>query len=289
MKPIVHTTIEYLDLSSAVCQELEDKARAKLASIYKNSRIIKDEVFNILADVSVFMQYPIQDDEICAFICRKHNRVFSFVNSYLPYEKQIFAAAHELYHIWFDQEILSDGELLQSEVIDRALESGPMSEREARANRFAAIFLVPKDVLRAELDYLSVSSGAEPTLAHAVRLMDTFGVPYKTMVRRLYETGYLGSERCMLWLQMPDRGEKSPILQLQKRLQIGEELNQRNRVIRFDGLVDNALSAYEQGSISGERLKYLLSLARKDPQDFDINMNTILPTEEELMRIMENE
>ncbi len=35
--------------------------------------------------------YPIADDEICGFV---------YINSYLPLEKQVFAAAHELYHIW---------------------------------------------------------------------------------------------------------------------------------------------------------------------------------------------
>ncbi len=140
MKAVSKSDVLYLDWLLKYACELEEQALGKMAALYKSTRIIKDEVFKILADNSALLQYPIEDDEICGFVCCKKERIFSYINSYIPYEKQVFAAAHELYHLWFDKDILTTGELLSSDVIDLALDKG-LSEREAWANRFAAILL----------------------------------------------------------------------------------------------------------------------------------------------------
>ncbi|MDD3269891.1 MAG: ImmA/IrrE family metallo-endopeptidase [Syntrophomonadaceae bacterium] len=280
--------IQYLYLSSEICQDLGKKVREKLASLCKSSGFLKEDVFNILADVSIFMQYPIEDDEICGFVCCKEGRTFSFINSYIPYEKQLFAAAHELYHIWYDEDVLKNGELLESNVLDPA--SGViLEEREIKANRFAALLMVPKDVLINELDYRKVSAGDQVSLENIVKLMSKFGMPYKTIIRRLYEIRYINQAQCHQLLQIPDRGKKSPIRMLQKRLQIGEEQNSRTNVIKFNGLVDKAITAYDNQLISTDKLKYLLSIVRKQPVDFDIKMEGSRLNEEELLELLEND
>jgi Zn-dependent peptidase ImmA (M78 family) len=214
--------------------------------------------------------------------------LFSYVNSYIPYEKQVFAAAHELYHIWFDEEVLSTGELLKSEVIDAQFNLSEINEKEAKANRFAAMLLVPKDVLRNELDYMRLTRDGFK-LSHIVKLMSIFGVPYKTMVRRLYEIDFIEREICLKLLEISDRDEISGVLLCQKRLQIGEELQKRTKVIRFDGLVDNALLAFERKKISEDKLTYLLAIARTTPEAFGISPNACLPNEEELLNLIEEE
>lgn len=288
MKSASKTKILYLDLAPEVCQELEEQALGKMAAIHKGTIVLKDEVFKILADNSILLQYPIEDDEICGFVCLKKGRLFSYVNSYIPYEKQVFAAAHELYHIWFDKEFLATGELLRSDVIDLALEKG-LNDREARANRFAAILLVPEEVLISELAYMQLKRGDAVELGHIVKLMDQFKVPYKTMVRRLYEISYLDSETCGKLLEVPDRDEKTGVRALQRRMQLGDELNRRTKMVRFNGLVDHSISAYEEGKISEDKLKYLLSLMRKSPEEFGIKLESMRPTEEELLALLENE
>lgn len=273
--------VEYLDLSPEVCQEIEQKVREKLAALCKSAGFLKEEVFNILADNSIFMQYPIEDDEICAFVCRKEGKTFSFINSYIPHEKQLFAAAHELYHIWYDEEVLKNGELLKSNILEPT--SGvEMDEREIKASRFAALLMVPKDVLIAELDYRKVSQGDLISPELVVKLMSKFGMPYKTIVRRLYEIRYLKRKQCIDLLKIPDRGESSPIRMLQKRLQIGEEQNSSTQVIKFNGLVDKAITAFERHLIAADELKYLLSIVRKQPSDFEINIEVSGLNEEEV-------
>lgn len=282
---MVKEYIENLDLDPDIVKDLELKANGRLLELGKSSRIVKEEIFSIIANNSIFIQYPIEDEELCGFVCPKKGKLFSFVNSFIPFDKQIFAAAHELYHIWFDKDILLRGELIRTEILDLN-GTAQLSQKEAMANRFAAMFLVPKSVLKQELDIMGVTKG-EVDFHQIVKLMDIFGVPYKTIVRRLYEINWVIRDRCLELLKIHDREEMSEIRMAQKRLQIGEEQQRRTRIIRFDGLVDNALSAFEQNKISKERLKYLLSVARKTPQDFGIDNN--MTTEEEILKFLEND
>jgi len=258
--------------------DLEEKVTSKLAVLNKSSRIIKDEVFKILANSSTLIQYPIEDDEMCAFVCIKRGIIFSFINSFIPYEKQIFAAAHELYHIWYDEDVLSRGEILNNATME--LQNTNIDDRELKANRFAAMLLVPEDVLLDELKYMKIKQD-EIQRPDIVKLMDVFCVPYKTMVRRLREINFISAETYNTFCAAPDRD----VLLLQQRLQAGDSLYNRPKDIKFGNLVDHSLSAYEKKLISERKLRYLLSIAQKQPEDFGISASQ-LPSEEELLEIV---
>jgi Zn-dependent peptidase ImmA (M78 family) len=164
-----------------------------------------------------------------------------------------------------------------------------LEEREIKANRFAALLMVPNDVLRKELEYRQIRAGDQASLELIVKLMSKFGMPYKTIVRRLYEMHFINQEQCLDLLEIPDRGEKSPVKMCQKRLQTGEEQNSRTKVIKFNGLVDKAITACNKQLISADTLKYLLSIVRKQPLDFDIKVESSRLNEEELLELLEND
>ena len=273
----------FYDLTKEESESLEGKAISKMGLLGKSSRILKDEIFKILAEASVLIQFPIEDQELCGFVCYKGNTVFCFINSFIPLEKQIFASAHELYHIWFEQEMLSrGGELLKSIVIDS---ESSQPKNEIMANRFAAMLLVPKDVLRNELSNLKVNEN-NLQMSHIVRIMDLFGVPYKAMVRRLLEIDFISPEKCLELLSEDSIAEANLI---RKRLQIGDEMLNQTMIIRIDGLVDKALSAYQLNRIPYERLRYLLGIVQKTPDEFNVENPVELPSEEEIMRILNEE
>lgn len=266
-----------------VLKELEDKSRGKLAELNKSGRVIGEEIFKILDQTALLIQYPIDDDELCGFVCKKDNRIFAFVNSAIPLEKQMFAAAHELYHIWYDEAALLAGEMVKNDT----LETLDINGVETKANRFAAMFLVQKQLIHAELGNLAVDKPEQLELSHIVRLMDVFGVPYKTIVRRLFEINFIGREQCEMLLAIPDREETTGVRLMQKRLQIGERWQHRTQTIRFGNLVDQALRAYEKKSIPLERLRYLLAMARKTPAEFGIETEYIGPNDAELQQILD--
>lgn len=73
----------------------------------------------------------------------KKGILFVYINSQLPQEKQNFAAAHELYHIWFDKDYLTNPKMLNGTTLNDETDIA----RELRTNLFAAMILVPKHVL----------------------------------------------------------------------------------------------------------------------------------------------
>lgn len=275
--------VRFSEFDPRVLKDLESKSKGKLAELNKTGRVIGAEVFKILEEAATLIQYPIADDELCGFVCRKEGRIFAFINSAIPLEKQIFAAAHELYHIWYDEAALAKGEMVKSDTLE-ALE---LDGIESRANRFAAMFLVQQALIHDELNHWSVRSAEQLELSHVVKLMELFGVPYKTIVRRLLEIGVIDEQKCEALLAVPDREETAGVRLLQKRLQLGERWQQRTKTIRFANLVNDALSAYEKGAIPAERLRYLLAMARTTPQAFGIAAEAAGPDAAELRKILE--
>lgn len=97
---------------------LDRRVNEQLGRLQLNNQIVREQVFRILQNETNFIQYPIEDDEPCAFVCKKQGRLFSYINSYIPHDKQIFSVAHELYHIWYEEERLNEVEVLTSQTLE---------------------------------------------------------------------------------------------------------------------------------------------------------------------------
>lgn len=89
---------KFMGLSHAVMQ---------FNCLYNGSNIIQDDIFSILVNyarqnqkVLDIFRFPTKDDDFCALTCVQKGRIFVYINSWIPLSNQIFAAAHELYHIW---------------------------------------------------------------------------------------------------------------------------------------------------------------------------------------------
>lgn len=257
----------------------------KIIGKYKiNNRIIGDNIFNIIEMDNKVLYYPIEDDEICGFYSQIDGNNFVYINTHIPLEKQVFAAAHELYHLCTSDQ--KKEELLKSEM----LEEGKMIEKiEAKANRFAAELLVPKDILINELDLRNIKK-EDISLKNIIILMDIFFVPYKTIIRRLYEIEYITEEQCQRFLQIPDRNKNEHVMLWQKRLKLCERHNIRTDKVKLDNFLDLALRSYEKKVITYEKLKNLLSFINYKPEDFNIiKKEENLLTEDEFLSLMEDD
>ncbi len=195
--------------------------------------IIQDDIFNIIEnydrDVTLLL-FPIPDDEICGFICNYKGKLFIYVNTNLPLEKQIFTAAHELYHLLFNRDQLENG---YSHLIKQGDLDGKQEER--AANLFAALLLVPRTLLKEQIEILKIDP-LHLNLLDIIRLMDVFAVPFKTMVLRLYETGVLKDKEADKWLQVPDRDEEEGVLFEIKKHEIGLRWQERTRTVKYGNL-----------------------------------------------------
>lgn len=235
----------------------------QLGRLQLTGQIVREQVFRLLQDETILMQYPIEDDELCAFVCKKQGRLFSYINSYIPRDKQIFAAAHELYHIWYEKERLDQVEVLNNQT----LEEEPTHRSEKMANRFAAMFLVPELVLRQQISALQLD-GETVELKDIVQLMPIFQVPYKTIVLRLSEIRFISEPQCQKFLDIPDRDLSTGVLYQMKVSQLPITSQERSNVVMLDGYIEHVLEVYNNSKISYAELREYLALADKSPSDF---------------------
>ena len=211
-------------------QKLKEEAKT-LNILYNGSNIIQDDIYIVLKNyvskndkhLELF-RLPIQDDDFCAFTCIREGKLFTVLNSWLPISKQIFATAHELYHVWRyisdqDDSLSNNGSLLRSENMD----DDTATREDKEANAFAGLLLVPD--LKLDLDSV-------------VKLMDIFAVPYKAIVLRLFEENIISEKNA---IQLLKEGTIERIEFSMQSQNVGERWKKRT----FDeidlGVVENRL------------------------------------------------
>lgn len=256
---------EFLSLSPQEFNEIEAKVRAKLGEKLKTHRVLREEVLDLIQQEATLLKYPIRDNELCAFVCRKKGRVFVYINTFIPREKQVFAAAHELYHIWYDQDKLNQTEMLN----DQVLENDTDDINELKANLFAALLLVPTEVLTNELKTRGLQKNSLK-VEDIVRLMALFYVPFKTIVRRLFEMEWMDERMMREFLTVPDRDPQAGVMLVRKRLQLNDSTQDRTNDVFFEGLVEDAISAYSHELINERKLRNILSLVNESPETMRI-------------------
>lgn len=161
---------------------------------YVGSNIIQDDIFSILRNFAEknkkhmeLIKLPIQDDDFCAFTCIRSGELFTVLNSSLPLSKQIYAAAHELYHVYCyisnqDDSLTDNGSLLTADHLDEK----SVTQEDMEANAFAALLLVPSTALTEQIDIYDIVR-SNISLNDVVKLMDIFAVPFKAIVLRMLE------------------------------------------------------------------------------------------------------
>ncbi len=162
--------------------------------VYCTSSVLGTSIFGIVGNYArkrelslEILRYPFQDTELWAFTFIKKGTIFLCVNSELPVCKQIFAVAHELYHIrCYAEDINPDtvrsGSILESRVVDETA----MTQEDLEANAFAGLLLMPDSSMREQISLYGIN---EDTIKvdDVLTLMEVFAIPYKAVVLRLYE------------------------------------------------------------------------------------------------------
>ena len=190
-----------------------------------SSGIIQDDIFALLTVYSLqnnfpleIIRFPIDDEKLCGFTSTRQGTFFVYINSFLPLEKQIFAAAHELYHIikHFEKEDDEDfnfSSLLTSRQLD---DDSQNNEEDREANAFAALLLAPSRDIKSQLDLFNLNSSDSDSdlLKSIVRIMDVFAIPYKTAVMRLLEIDFFDVSAARKFLSYSDRDPHTDVLKL---------------------------------------------------------------------------
>lgn len=228
-------------------------------SLYNKNNIIQDDIFNVLENYVnrhnmpfELLRYPIGDAELCACTFIRQGRMFVMINSAIPLSKQIFAAAHELYHIFCyleekDFALLQSGSILESDVIDDAAKE----LEDMEANAFAALLLAPKDRLEEQsiVYNLSYKNASDQVV---LKIMDIFAIPYKAAVLRLFEEEKIDKKTAKKLLQIGN-DEISKQIEVTGKAARWQEIPRD--LIRFGSLSEKMYELEQWESIRAERLE----------------------------------
>lgn len=269
------------ELSVFEIDQIKNFAKEKIGECRKSNDIIGTQVFSILGLYARVIYYPLGSQAPWGFtrISGQMNgsptkKPFAAINTSISIPEQVFAAAHELYHIWYE----TAPDILPSDLLD---EKGK-GKNEKKANRFAAEFLIDEMLLHQEIAIFQIE---KISLKSILLLADIFQVPYRAMVKRLYEISKINKNERDDFLSKT----ASVISQYQKRY--GFSVGTPDFRIIPDNLVDLAVKAYESSLITFEKLEYLLSQSNLTTEDLGIYKNDEkpFPSDEELDKIMEED
>lgn len=173
--------------------KIDAQAKSFLAN-YCGSTIIRDSIFGIVANYArkrelpvEVLRYPFKDKELWAFTFVKNRTLFLSVNAELEMCKQIFAVAHELYHIHCYAEDIDPGTIARGSLLDsKTADDMAVSQEDMEANAFAGLLLMPDSILDEQLKLYGITGGAI-NVDDVLTLMELFALPYKAVVLRLVE------------------------------------------------------------------------------------------------------
>ncbi len=190
-------------------EQIKEKA-AGFTNQFIGNNIIQDDIFSAIENYArtkemplEWVRLPIDDQELCACTFIRGGRIFVMLNSGLPLSKQIFAAAHELYHIRCfleedDSELAQNGSILNAKTID----TGTTEEEEMEANAFAGLLLASVDYMLQQIRIFGIDKD-KISIDDILTLMDIFAIPYKAMVLRLLEESLIDEPKAKELISIP--------------------------------------------------------------------------------------
>ncbi len=168
--------LDKLDLSTKA-QELRE-----LLGEDANSPV---DIFSLVSQIEklTLVFYPLGEN--ISGMCVRDNEIrLIAINSTMSYGRQRFSLAHELYHLYFDDE--SGFNVCSTKL-------NPKSENEKCADQFASYFLAPYKSLRS---VIKKATGKGPfSMQHIIALEQYFGMSHLAMLWRLVSEGYLSSDK----------------------------------------------------------------------------------------------
>lgn len=192
---------------------------------YIGNTILRDGVFELITRYAKsnnheikLLRFPIEDENVWAFTCIKNDYIFVTINTSISLNKQIFATAHELYHIYRyidgkKGDFAEHGSLLTSNEVDNP----SVSEEDCEANAFAALILAPKEQIE-EQQKIKGKDFTNSDLNDLISFMDTFAMTYKAMVLKLFECARYNEEQVDILL---DEENKNMMYEYMKSKDIG--------------------------------------------------------------------
>ena len=245
--------------------------------------ILREDILDLLDQYCTVVFYPVADEGNNGFHVRYPEGDIVYINTDQAKEKQIFTAAHELCHIW---ELEKYVQAKLGLTLDH-------HQQEQVINRGAAELLMPRQqclpfIRRRlqELPHKADTMKVTDLLRLCASVMNEYFVPYKSVVLRLYELGFMPKESAQLLL-----GERPEVVRFQvieaflKNVAheegYGRLFQRPDRRKRIDGLAELLDKAEADGSMPSRRIAAIRDRFDLNVQPPDRALSELISVERE--------
>ena len=287
-------------------KRLKDHERFEIAELAKSQRRIHelgmgplgDNIFKLLRTLNIqLVRYPIPASSAnpnpfsALYVASNedgHTMRYIGLNTDAYYDKQIFFIAHELFHHVEEM----------SEMVVCRIEDDPYELREARANLFAAEFLLPAESLMYEIKRKNNGGVRLHQWRHSdlLRLIAEihcdYRLPFKAIVRRLDEIESIKTSQFEALMAEDSRNPASMYWKYGMVINpsVFEKLNTRTREIGADGEnLNKLIENFEASLISRAELSEDLALFHKTLEDFGLDDSIAAEEDEDLAMLYAEE
>lgn len=127
------------------------------------------------------VKYPL-GEKISGACLKNNTSTVIAVNSGMSIGRQRFSLAHELYHLYFDEDMITT--ICPSKI-------GGGNQTEKYADQFASYLLMPPAALYEKIQEIKIVENRKLTIKDVIKLEQYFGVSRQAMLFRLQEEGEL--------------------------------------------------------------------------------------------------
>ena len=136
---------------------------------------------SLLLKLNVLTLFRPMSDSFSGMSLKGNGQLFMLINSNQPRCRQHFTIAHELYHLFIED----------NPVPHRCQAGGKKNESEQCADAFALMFLMPADAVRQMIPEDELKQG-KVSLATALKLGQYFGASHAAVLNRLSDLNLIG-------------------------------------------------------------------------------------------------
>ena len=245
------------------------------------------KIFSIIENVydSFILLYPLKTENVAGFTRKQGESIQIFINTNFNVNYQIFAAAHELYHLIDLMEVDSNKTIIcNRNDISESMDDKILNMNEAKANYFSAALLMPRNVIKKRFANLKNKIyHKEDFILKILQLQYEYEIPYKTILKRLVELRIIGNteyqklvcyDRCMTeYYSMLDMEMSKHIIELEKP---------NKRKYHSLNVPKMAYDAYRNNIITVSKIKSIIEKYGKTLKDFKICEPEIKPIDIDL-------
>ncbi|NCA91854.1 ImmA/IrrE family metallo-endopeptidase [bacterium] len=235
---------------------------------------IANDMYTILEKLNIILlEFPVEAESskptFCAVLLYSEEAgerlVFIGLNTADYYDKQMFAIAHELYHYFTKTgSHLSRQDGQENDIV------------EAKANWFAAEFLLPEDVLKRRVfeefkSYSLVDIHTKVLLRFIARLHCTWWLPYRSLVKRLWEIQAITQQQYQELYHIKERDSQGEYGRIGRSTQsdVFIKLNTATKTIGSSPqAIETIVRNFENNLIDEDTFAKTLHLFNKSPADY---------------------